>query len=265
MPDANHLNSRSVQRYGWTPDLPDARDFMFAAPEAVLSSLPKHVDLTDQCPPVYDQGKLGSCTANAIGGAFEFIQNKQGLTDFTPSRLFVYYNERQIEGTVGTDSGAMIRDGIKSVNQLGVCSEDTWGYDIARFTEQPPAEAYTEADTHQATVYQRVLPLLAQMQGCLASGSPFVFGFSVYESFESEEVAKTGVVPLPPRSERLLGGHAVLAVGYDDESQRFYVRNSWGAGWGMDGYFTMPYAYLTNPSLASDFWAIDAVEAPAAA
>jgi C1A family cysteine protease len=106
------------------------------------------------------------------------------------------------------------------------------------------------------------MPMLAQMQGCLAAGAPFVFGFSVYESFESEEVAKTGVVPMPPRSERLLGGHAVLAVGYDDESQRFIVRNSWGTGWGMDGYFTMPYAYLTSRSLASDFWAIDAVEAP---
>ncbi len=265
MPDSHHLIPRHVKGYGWTPDLPDARDYLFAAPESVLATLPTHVDLTSQCPPVYDQGQLGSCTANAIGAAFEFMQMKQGLTDFTPSRLFVYYNERQIEGTISQDSGAQIRDGIKAVNQLGICSEDTWAYDIARFADQPPAAAYAEAEQHQATVYQRVLPLLAQMQGCLASGSPFVFGFSVYESFESQDVAKTGVVPLPPRSERLLGGHAVLAVGYDDDSQRFYVRNSWGTGWGINGYCTMPYAYLTSPSLASDFWAIDAVEAPAAA
>jgi C1A family cysteine protease len=265
MPDTNQPQTRTVKGYGWTPDLPDARDYLFAAPESVLSTLPTQVDLTSKCPPVYDQGQLGSCTANAIGAAFEFIQLKQGLTDFAPSRLFVYYNERKIEGTVTTDSGAMIRDGIKSVNQLGVCSEDTWAYDITQFAVAPPANAYTEAATHQATVYQRVLPLLAQMQGCLAAGSPFVFGFSVYESFESQDVAKTGVVPLPQRSERLLGGHAVLAVGYDDESQRFYVRNSWGTGWGLDGYCTMPYAYLTNQSLASDFWAIDAVETPVAA
>jgi C1A family cysteine protease len=148
------------------------------------------------------------------------------------------------------------------VHKLGVCDEKIWGYDIARFTDEPPADAYTQAADHQAVVYRRVMPVLHQMQGCLASGTPFVFGFSVYDSFESREVAKTGVVPLPPRGERLLGGHAVLAVGYDDATQRFIVRNSWGTDWGMDGYCTMPYGYLTDPSLARDFWAIYAVEKP---
>jgi C1A family cysteine protease len=264
MANGDDISTRRIERYGWIPDIPDARDFMFSAPEAVLRSMPASVDLRSQCPPVYDQGQLGSCTANAIGGAFEFMQLKEGLEDFMPSRLFIYYNERKIEGTVGEDSGAMIRDGIKSVNKIGVCLEDMWPYDIARFTEEPPAEAYTGAKAHQVTVYRRVLQRLQQMQGCLASGTPFVVGFSVYESFESEEVAKTGVVPMPARSEKLLGGHAVLAVGYDDVSQRFLVRNSWGPEWGMGGYFTMPYAYLTNPSLASDFWAVYAVEKPAA-
>jgi C1A family cysteine protease len=263
MPDSHTLTPRTVKRYGWVPDIPDARDYMFVASQAVLSALPRQVDLRDQCPPVYDQGQLGSCTANAIGAAYEFMQVKEGLQDFMPSRLFIYYNERQLEGTVDQDAGAMIRDGIKSVNQLGVCTETAWDYDIARFAEQPPQAAYDEAADHQATVYQRVLPVLHQMQGCLASGAPFVFGFSVYESFESQQVAQTGEVPLPPRGERLLGGHAVLAVGYDDATQRFLVRNSWGTGWGMDGYCTMPYGYLTDPSLARDFWAIDAVEKPA--
>ena len=260
--DDDTVTLRSVQRYGWVPDLPDARDFLYAAPEAVLAELPTSVDLRPQCPPVYDQGKLGSCTANAIGAAFEYQQVRSGLQDFMPSRLFIYYNERRIEGTVDEDGGAMIRDGIKSVHRQGVCSEATWPYDIARFAERPPAAAYREAKDHQATVYRRVLPVLHQLQGCLAAGTPFVFGFSVYESFESQEVARTGVVPLPPRSERLLGGHAVLAVGYDDAEQRFIVRNSWGTGWGMDGYFTMPYAYVTNPALAADFWAVYAVEKP---
>ena len=132
----NGLTTRPAQRFGWVPDLPDARDFLYSAPEEVLTKLPKKVDLRAKMPPIYDQGLLGSCTANAIGAAFEFDQVKEGLKDFMPSRLFIYYNERAIEGTVDTDSGAMIRDGIKSINKLGVCDEVTWPYDVARFTEQ---------------------------------------------------------------------------------------------------------------------------------
>ena len=258
------LRTRPIERFGWVPDLPDARDFLYSAPEEVLTSLPKKVDLRPKMPAVYDQGQLGSCTANAIGAAFEYEQVKQGLKDFMPSRLFIYYNERAMEGTVDTDSGAMIRDGMKSVAKLGVCTETTWPYDIPKFTQKPPKKAYDEASKHQALVYRRVLPNLHQMQGCLAAGYPFVFGFSVYESFMSEEVARTGEVPLPPRGEQLIGGHAVVAVGYDDSIQRFIVRNSWGDGWGKKGYCTMPYGYLTDPQLARDFWAIYTVEAPTA-
>jgi C1A family cysteine protease len=256
------LPKRRVERFGWVPDIPDARDFLYSAPEAVLTKLPNKVDLRPDCPPVYDQGQLGSCTANAISGAFEYDQKKQGLEDFMPSRLFIYYNEREMEGTVDTDSGAMIRDGMKSVAKLGVCTEGTWPYEIAKFTNRPSDAAYSEAQEHQALIYRRITNRLHQMQGCLAQGYPFVFGFSVYESFESQEVAQTGEVPLPPRSEQLIGGHAVVAVGYDDSIQRFIVRNSWGTGWGMGGYCTMPYGYLTDPQLASDFWAIYAVEEP---
>jgi C1A family cysteine protease len=255
----------TVKGYGWKPDERDDRDLMFAAPQPVLAALPPKVDLREGCSPVYDQGHLGSCTANAIGAAFQFAQQKQGLTDLMPSRLFIYYNEREMEGTVGEDSGAMIRDGIKSVNKLGTCHEDTWKYDIGRFTEKPDDVSYTEALEHQATGYRRVAPDLPQMQGCLASGRPFVFGFSVYDSFESPEVASTGEVPMPGADEQLRGGHAVLAVGYDDSTQRFLVRNSWGDQWGDGGYFTMPYEYLTNPDLAQDFWAIYVVEEPPAA
>lgn len=264
MADDNRLNGglrrREVKRFGWTPDLPDARDYMYSAPEAVLSKLPKKVDLRSKMPKIYDQGQLGSCTANAIGAAFEFGQLKQGQKDFMPSRLFIYYNERAMEGTVDTDSGAMIRDGMKSVANAGVCTEDTWPYDVSQFTTKPPGKAYTEAKKHQALVYRRVLGQLHQMQGCLAQGYPFVFGFSVYESFMSPDVATTGKVPLPPRGEQLIGGHAVLAVGYDDAIQSFIVRNSWGTRWGVKGYCTMPYAYLTDPQLARDFWAVYTVE-----
>lgn len=254
------LHVRSVQRFGWVPDLPDARDFLYSTPEAILKKMPTKVDLSSKMPKIYDQGQLGSCTANAIGAAFEYDQVKEGYKDFMPSRLFIYYNERAMEGTIDTDSGAMIRDGMKSVAKLGVCTEDLWPYDVARFTEKPPGKAYTEARKHQALLYKRVIPTLHQMQGCLAAGYPFVFGFSVYESFMTPEVAKTGDVPLPPRGEQLIGGHAVVALGYDDGNQRFKVRNSWGTGWGKRGYCTMPYGYLTDPQLARDFWAIYTVE-----
>jgi C1A family cysteine protease len=248
---------RKAQRYGWVPDLPDQRDHIFAAPPPVLAQLPPAVDLRDECPKeVYDQGKLGSCTANAIAAAFEFDLLRQGLADFMPSRLFIYYNERVKLGTVDVDSGAMIRDGIKSVSKQGVCTEVSWPYDITTFTVKPPQSCYHEALGNRATSYQRVVPTLSQLKGCLAAGYPIVFGFRVYESFESPEVAQTGVVPLPQANEQALGGHAVLAVGYDDASTRFLVRNSWGSGWGQNGYFTMPYAYLTERGLSSDFWAI---------
>ena len=248
---------RKIQKYGWVPDLPDARDHLYAAPPQYLSDLPAQVDLRGQCPKeVYDQGQLGSCTANAIAGGFEFDLLKQQAQDFMPSRLFIYYNERVIENTVDSDSGAMIRDGIKSVSKQGVCPETDWPYDISKFTNKPSDQCYQEALQHRVTSYQRIPRVLNQFKGCLAHGFPFVFGFRVYESFESDEVAKTGVVPMPAANEQALGGHAVLAVGYDDEQQRFIVRNSWGVGWGMSGYFTLPYAYLMDRGLASDFWAV---------
>ena len=247
---------RKIARYGWIPDLPDERDHLYAAPPAILSALPPYADLRANCPAVYDQGQLGSCTANAIGGAIEFDRIKQSLPDYVPSRLFIYYNERAIEGTVDVDSGAMIRDGIKSVASQGACPEPEWPYDIAKLTDKPSPEAYRDAATDRAVSYQSLVSDLSQMRGCLASGYPFIFGFTVYESFESAAVAQTGHAPMPGPNERAVGGHAVMAIGYDDASQTFLVRNSWGEAWGIAGYFTMPYTYLIQPGLASDLWTI---------
>ena len=255
------IRVHSIKRYGWTPDLPDARDHMYAAPVAMMAALPTKVDLRPNCPPPYDQGQLGSCTGNAIAGAVQFEREKQHLTpDFVPSRLFIYYGERVIEGTVGTDSGAQIRDGIKVVANQGVPPETDWPYDIAKFAQKPPPKAFADALHDRAVSYSRLSQSLSQMKGCLASGYPFVFGFTVYDSFESQQVAQTGVVPMPAAGESVLGGHAVMAVGYDDGQQRFIVRNSWGANWGMKGYFTMPYAYLTERNLSSDFWTVRLVQ-----
>jgi len=264
---------RKIARYGWTPDLPDHRDHLFAAPLAKLVALPASVDLRKQCPKVYDQGQIGSCTANAIAAAIEFDLKRQKLADFVPSRLFIYFNERDMEHTVATDSGAQIRDGVKSINKLGVCPETEWTYDDtpadpntnlwpphAKPAQCPTKQCYTDALEHQALTYMRVNRDLAQFKGCLAAGYPFIFGFTVYSAFESAPVARTGVLNLPAAGEQVEGGHAVLCVGYDDPSQRFIVRNSWGGKWGQKGYFTMPYAYLLSAQLASDFWTIRVME-----
>jgi C1A family cysteine protease len=252
---------RKIERYGWNRDLPDGRDFMYAAPEEVLAKLPEKIDLRPQCPPVYDQGQLGSCTANAIGGALEFDQIKQSKPNpFTPSRLFIYYNERVIEHSVESDSGAQIRDGVKSVNKLGAPPETDWPYDITKFRDKPPQQAFAGGSENQAILYKRLTPTLGQLKGCLASGYPFVFGFTVYDSFESPEMAKSGHLQMPTANEQQVGGHAVLAVGYDESQQAFTIRNSWGPDWGLAGYFTMPYPYLLQGTLASDFWTIRAVE-----
>ena len=248
-------------RYGWVPDLPDQRDHLFAVPGALATRLPGSVDLRPKCPPVLDQGQLGSCTANALANAHLFNQLAQpGGQDQLPSRLFIYWNERNLEGTTNSDSGAQIRDGIKVLAKLGAPPEPLWPYAIAKFATKPPAKAYQAALSHQALTYQRVTQSLSQLKGALALGFPVVFGFTVYESFESPAVAKTGIVPMPGAAERAVGGHAVMAVGYDDSKQVFRVLNSWGSGWGQKGFFTIPYAYLVSSDLASDFWTLRLVK-----
>jgi len=246
--------------YGWVRDLPDERDFVYAAPLIRFpQGLPPSVDLRSECPPVYDQGQLGSCTGNGIAGAIEFDQRKQGTKEFTPSRLFIYYNERVIEGTVNQDAGAQIRDGIKAVATLGAPPETDWPYDVSKFSQRPPQSAYSDAKQDLVASYSRVVQDITQMRGCLAEGYPFVLGFTVYESFESDTVAQTGIVPMPRSGEQVLGGHCVVAVGYDDSKRMFIIRNSWGDGWGIKGYCMMPYEYLISPRLSSDFWTIRSV------
>ncbi|WP_428329544.1 C1 family peptidase [Mucilaginibacter sp.] len=254
---------QQTKHYGWNPDLPDNRDMQYAVvrPDALATPLPPSVDLRAKCPPVYDQGQLGSCTANAIAGAFQFELIKQSLPSFNPSRLFIYYNERVMEGHPKTDSGAQIRDGIKSVATQGVCNETAWPYIITKFAVKPAKALYTAALKNLALQYTRLNnTVINELKSCLAAGSPFVFGFTVYQSFESDVVAKTGIMPMPAPNESVLGGHAVMAVGYDDAKSAFIVRNSWGNGWGLQGYFYMPYAYITNANLADDFWTITSVE-----
>ncbi len=248
--------ARRVARYGWIPQLPDLRDAQLQI-EAV-TSLPSSVDLSSAAhmPPIYNQGQLGSCTANAIAAAVDFENHSQNETFLAPSRLWIYYQERVIENTVNQDSGAQIRDGMKAVAQLGVCPETDWSYDISTFTNTPPQNDYTDALKDTILTYQAPPQQLFALKSVLAGGKPIVFGFTVYESFESPQVASSGVLPMPDPKEKVVGGHAVALVGYDDATDMFRVRNSWGTGWGQEGYFQMPYLYATSPSLASDFWVV---------
>jgi len=177
-----------------------------------------------------------------------------------PSRLFIYYNERKMEGSIDQDSGGALRDGMKSINTTGVCAESMWPYDVSTFKTEPSAECYKAAQSAHTLKYRRVRQTEAAMKHALhTEQQPVVFGFTVYSSFESEEVAKTGRMPTPEADDKPMGGHAVLCVGFDDAQQCFIVRNSWGAEWGMGGYFYMPYDFLLDADSASDFWIIETI------
>jgi len=246
-------------KYGWIPDLPDQRDFPYTKYAEIIPSLHGYVDLRTNCTPVENQGKLGSCTSCALVGNLEYIKLRSLKKTINFSKLFLYYNERVITHQVKSDSGASLRDGIKSLRKTGDCLETLWPYILNKFCLKPPPPCYRDASGYKVTNYYR-LHTIDEMKHTLGSGYPFVFGFAVYESFESAKTRTTGVVSMPMRDERMVGGHAVCAVGYDDGKKWFIVRNSWGPRWGDRGYFYLPYGYITRASLASDFWTIRDME-----
>lgn len=255
---------RTIRKYGWKRDIPDYRDYKLEFHSNLIANNPPSVDLRPQDSPIYDQGNAGSCTGNSTAGAIEFVRRKLGQKDFIPSRLFLYYNGRADEGSAGEDSGAQIRDVIKEAVNQGAPSETDWPYSdqLADVITKPSQKAYDDAKLDLVTIYQSLQQTLNQLKACLTTGFPFVFGFTVYSSFESAQVASTGIVPMPGGVfDQPVGGHAVMCVGYDDSIQRFIVRNSWGTSWGQMGYCTFPYNYMINPNLCSDFWAINAVTA----
>ena len=242
----------------WQPDRLDSRDYSYTL--STKASINK-VDLRPYCSPIENQGNLGSCTGQAIAGAIELL-NKRNRKPTDVSRLFIYYYERLLLGTVNYDSGAYIRDGIKATNHYGASLETYWPYNIKRFKEEPITEAKTDALKRKVTRYERI----TNFNGCidaLTNGYPIIMGFHVYESFMSMNVAKTGNMPYPnTKRERLLGGHAVLLVGYDKIKKVFIARNSWGTNWGDKGYFYMPFNVVTNTSMSSDYWIIKSVNNP---
>jgi C1A family cysteine protease len=221
--------------------------------------------------PPFDQGSLGSCGPNAASGDIIFDLLTRGVQSCpTPSRLFIYYCARTIMGTVQSDSGVNNRDLLKALNKYGWCDESMWPYDIAKFRTQPPTACFTQAAARKIVEYKAVSQDLTTMRACLAGGDTFIFGFTVYESFESQQVAQTGIVPMPGMNERKLGGHDVLFVGYNMGSSMygdippgcFKFKNSWSGNWGRGGFGFMPIAYGTSRQLSGDFWTVVHAEFP---
>jgi len=243
-------------------DFQDAQDSVLNPPDNQPDVTPSRrtenaqADLrqSEHMPDVYDQQQLGSCTANAIAGMAEYLVRSEGKPDYRPSRLFIYYNERVVEGSVSDDSGAKLSDGIKVVNQYGCAHENVWPYDPSLLTKKPDEKVYNDAAQH---IISQTSALdgsdIDNIRECIADGFPFVFGMTVFEDFE--QVGKNGnnTMSITP-SGSCLGGHAVMAVGYDDDQRVVTVRNSWGPDWGDKGYFYMPYEYISNTQLCSDFW-----------
>jgi C1A family cysteine protease len=214
-------------------------------------ALPTIVDVCKSFSPIRDQGQLGTCALETMVAFLEFHKPKPVIKQ---SVLFPYYNVRLAEGTVGEDSGCEPRDVFKSMIKDGECDNKYWPYYISRFAKKPSVNAYAHSRI-PAIVSYHALTTFLDVKTILASGNPVYIGMAVYESFESEEVAATGIMPMPKANEQILGYHAVPLGGYDDTKQLLKLRNSWGAKWGDHGYFHMPYAYFIDKYI-TDKWAI---------
>jgi C1A family cysteine protease len=268
---------------GWLPDYPDFRDYTqeqeeinkMLAPTGVLKARvkqPASVDLRPWCSSIEDQESLGSCTAHAGVGIVEYYERRAFGRHIDASRLFLYKVTRNLLHWTG-DTGAFLRSTMGALVLFGVPPEEYWRYVIADFDKEPPAFCYAFAQNYQAIQYYRHDPpgtpgdiLLNRIKAYLAVGHPSMFGFTVYSSID--QAGKTGKIPFPCQGERIEGGHAIVAAGYDDKVKikntgkcgvettgALLIRNSWGTGWGDAGYGWLPYEYVLK-GLAEDFWSI---------
>ncbi len=284
---------------GWLPDHPDLRDYTpeheeigrilkaarIAGPAEAKAVVPPSADLRPWCSPVEDQGELGSCTANAGAGILEYFARRAFGKHIEVSRLFLYKVTRNLMRAKG-DTGAYLRTTMGAMTLFGVPPEEHWPYRPADLDKEPSAFCYAFASSYQALRYFRLDPpsvrkdaLLARIREQIAAGIPAMFGFTVYDSIDGSE--ETGEIPFPAEGEKVRGGHAVVAVGYDDGKKirrgerdgagrpgagkggetvgALLVRNSWGAGWGRGGYGFLPYEYVLA-GLAEDWWSLLSAE-----
>jgi C1A family cysteine protease len=244
----------AIRKFGWIEDKYDERDFEFSVPKALLRKLPSEGNVITYCPEIYQQGNIGSCVGNAVAAQIATGHIIQGLIDPQPSRLMIYYNAREMRGSTQVDAGCSLRDAIKSVAKLGVCPESKWPYIESYFAIKPPKSCYDSAIKDKIISYHRLWYSLNNMKACITAGYPFSIGIRVYENFPME----LGDIPMPLGG--MIGGHAMMVVGYRDSIKRFIVRNSWGKEWGTNGYGTIPYSYIINPKLSVDFWTIRMVQ-----
>ena len=243
------------RKYGFIKGKEDTRDLRYSISKPA-EGLPSKSDLRNQFPPCYDQLQTSSCTGNGTIGALQSAQFHAEMPSVMLSRLFAYYNARKEEGDPSTDGGAEIRDVIKACNVYGIVEETMWPFSEDAVTKEPSWEVYEEAITDRIHFYASVdLTNADHIKVALSHGLPVVFGFDVYSYFESEAMAKKGILNIPGSHESNLGGHCVVIVGHDDSTKMFLVRNSWGTDWGINGYFWMSYDYVTS-DLASDGWVI---------
>lgn len=267
---------------GWHPDLADLRDFTLGAEpiqkslrdrKSILvrenAKLPTKIDNRAWCSPIEDQRELGSCTAQAVVGAMEYMMRRgKPRAHEDGSRLFVYKVTRRLLGWTG-DTGAYLRTTMQSIATFGMPPESHWTYEISRFDEEPSAFLYSYAQNYQALKYTRLDPYdkaakdaFVDIKKALAAGYPVVFGFPVYSS-----LSNAADIPYPTNADSLDGGHAVMAVGYDDNHKTaageqvpsLLIRNSWGTGWGDNGYGYLPNRYVLD-GLAEDFWTVFKIE-----
>lgn len=245
------------RRYGWRRPQTPHRGTHLTLSADDLDGLPLAVDLREGMPAVYDQGALGSCTAQAVAGAIEYLGRREGLDLDTPSRLALYFDGRAARGHVLEDDGAVLIDVVSAAAFNGFASESAWPYDVTRYAAPPPAHYRDVARRTRLVNVEALAHDLGTLLSTLAAGYPVAFGATVFRSFEA--VGADGVVPLPDGAEPELGGHAMLVVGYDRPAGHFLVRNSWGEGFGLGGHAWIPFAYLIDAILCGELFALRAV------